>query len=147
MSASTRLRGVVLLGLAGLFVALYLWLYHMGFYGALVCGPGSCETVQASKYAYFLGQPVPLWGTVWYAAVIGLAFLALGSPSRGRVPHALLAAASVGGLGFSVYLTAIELFVIHAICMWCVVSAVLTVAIFVLVAPWRPGALGGSRVG
>ncbi len=82
MSHDTRMRGIILIGLAGLFVAVYLLLYHMGFYGAMLCGVGSCETVQASKYARFLGQPVPLWGTLWYAGVLVAGFP--GARSSGR---------------------------------------------------------------
>ena len=39
---------------------------------------------------------------------------------------------SGGALLFSAYLTYLELFVIHAICRWCVGSAVIITAIFVL---------------
>lgn len=137
MSDETRLRGIVLISLVGLFVALYLLLYQMGFYGALLCGAGSCEAVQASKYARFLGQPVPVWGTLWYSVVLVLAFLGLGPAAGGRRVEVLIALAATGGLLFSIYLTSIELFVLHAVCMWCVVSAVLTVAIFLLARPWR----------
>jgi len=137
MSYETRMRGVVLIGLVGLFVAVYLLLYQMGFYGALMCGAGSCEVVQASKYARFLGQPVPLWGTLWYAGLLVLAFLALGPAAGKRPVDLLLAVVVTGGLLFSGYLTGIELFVLHALCMWCVVSAVLTVILFVLAQPWR----------
>jgi len=143
MSYDTRLRGIVLVGLVGLFVAVYLLLYQMGFYGSLLCGAGSCETVQASKYARFLGQPVPLWGTLWYAGVLALAFLGLGPAYGRRWLDVLLALAVTGGLLFSAYLTGIELFVLHAVCMWCVISAVLTVILFVLARPWR--VLRGSR--
>ncbi len=137
MSYDKRVRGIVLIGLVGLFVAVYLLLYQMGFYGALLCGAGSCELVQASKYARFLGQPVPLWGTLWYAGVLALAFLGLGPFAGARWLDALLALAVTGGLMFSAYLTGIELFILHALCMWCVISAVLTTAIFVLAQPWR----------
>lgn len=137
MSYDTRLRGIVLVGLVGLFVALYLLLYQMGFYGSLLCGAGSCEVVQASKYARFLGQPVPLWGTVWYAGLLVLAFLALGPAAGKRWVELLLAVVVTGGLLFSAYLTGVELFILHAVCMWCVVSAVLTVLLFVLAQPWR----------
>lgn len=137
MSYDTRMRGIVLVGLVGLFVAVYLLLYHMGFYGVMLCGVGSCETVQASKYARFLGQPVPLWGTLWYAGVLVLAFLGLGPAAGKRWVDALLALAVTGGLLFSTYLTGVELFILHAVCMWCVISAVLTVLIFVLAQPWR----------
>ena len=142
MVNETRLRGIVLIGLVGLFVALYLLLYHLGFYGALMCGTGSCESVQASKYARFLGQPVPLWGTLWYAGVLVLAFLGLGPAYGRRWLDVLLALAVTGGLLFSAYLTGVELLILHAVCMWCVVSAVLTVAIFLLARPWR--LIGGS---
>ena len=137
MSYDTRLRGIVLVGLVGLFVAVYLLLYQMGFYGSLLCGAGSCETVQASKYARFLGQPVPLWGTLWYAGVLVLAFLGLGPAYGMRWLEVLLALAVTGGLLFSAYLTGVELFILHAVCMWCVISAVLTVLLFVLAQPWR----------
>jgi len=137
MSHDTRMRGIVLIGLVGLFVAVYLLLYHLGFYGAMLCGVGSCETVQASKYARFLGQPVPLWGTLWYAGVLVLAFLGLGPAAGTRWLDVLLALAVTGGLLFSAYLTGVELFILRAVCMWCVISAVLTAAIFVLAQPWR----------
>jgi uncharacterized membrane protein len=137
MSPATRFRLVALLAIAGLFVSLYMLLYHLGFYGALACGPGSCDVVQASKWAYFLGVPVSAWGLGWYAAVLVLAFLLqAGRPETGPAGR-LLALAAIAGVAFSAYLTALELFVIHAICMWCVGSAVLSVLIFVLAAPWR----------
>jgi uncharacterized membrane protein len=144
MSAAVRYRGVSLLALLGLFMSIYLLLYHMGFYGVLVCGVGSCETVQASKYANFLGVSVPAWGVAWYGAVFVLALLQQAGRAETSVPGRLLAVASLGGFGFSAYLTAIELFVLHAVCLWCVLSAVLAVCIFLLVAPWR--ALGGKKL-
>ena len=136
MTETTRLRATVLLALGGLFVALYLLLYHLGYYGALVCGTGSCEVVQTSRYARFLGQPVPLWGVLWYAGVLLLGFLSMGPAAGKRWAEGLLALVVTGGILFSAYLTAIELFVLHAVCMWCVVSAVLTLLIFILARPW-----------
>lgn len=137
MSAAARFRGVSLLALVGLFVSVYLLLYHMGFYGVLACGAGSCETVQASKYAEFLGISVPAWGVAFYGAVLVLALMLQAGREETSLPGRLLALAALGGLCFSAYLTAIELFVLHAVCMWCVVSAILAVGIFLLVAPWR----------
>jgi len=137
MSTVTRLRALTVVALVGLFVSLYLLLYHLGFYGSLVCGAGSCEVVQTSKYARFLGQPVPALGTIWYGAVLALGFLGLGPAHGARWLDLLLGIVGTGGLLFSIYLTAIELFVLHAICWWCVLSAVLTVLIFLLSLPWR----------
>jgi uncharacterized membrane protein len=53
-----------LISLAGIFVALYLLLYKLGYVGTLVCAVGSCEVVQTSKWARFLGLPVAGWGVV-----------------------------------------------------------------------------------
>ena len=39
-------------------------------------------------------------------------------------------AVSLAGFGYSVYLTYLELFVIEAVCQWCVVSAILMTVLF-----------------
>lgn len=119
-----------LLSLAGLFVSLYLYLYKLGYIGTLSCGTGGCEKVQFSSYSKFLGIEVPLLGLVGYAALLGLSILALQQPGRARWPG-LLRVLSAGGVAFSVYLTYVELFVIHAICRWCVGSAVIILLLFI----------------
>jgi len=132
-----RYRVVAILAMAGLFVSTYLLLYSLGYYGAIICGTGACEVVQTSSYAVFLGLPVPGWGTAWYAGMLVLALLmAAGRPETSR-PGLLVALGATAGLAFSIYLTVIEAFVLDAWCRWCVVSAILTVAMFALVAPWR----------
>lgn len=137
MSPVTRYRAVSVLALIGLFISAYLLLYSMGWYGDILCGTGACEVVQTSEYAVFLGVPVPAWGTAWYAAVL-VAGLILASGRVGAgAPEPVLGLLTVGGLAFSVYLTWIEAFVLEAWCRWCVASAVLTVLIFLLAAPWR----------
>ena len=119
-----------LLSLAGLFVSLYLYLYKLGYIGTLACGTGGCETVQFSSYSRFLGIDVPLLGLLAYAALLGMSMLALRQPGTGRWPG-LLRLLSGGGVAFSAYLTYLELFVIHAICRWCVGSAVIVLLIFI----------------
>jgi uncharacterized membrane protein len=137
MNPVTRLRALTVVALIGLLVSLYLLLYHLGFYGTLVCGTGSCEVVQTSKYARFLGQPVPAWGTAWYGGVFCLGLIGLGPAWERRWVDLLIGLAATGGLLFSVYLTGVEILVLHAVCWWCVLSAVLTVLIFLLARPWR----------
>ncbi|MCL7927519.1 MAG: vitamin K epoxide reductase family protein [marine benthic group bacterium] len=144
MNPVARYRGVALLALVGLFISLYLLLYHLGFYGVLACGSGSCDVVQASRYADFLGIPVPAWGVAWYGAVVALSLVQQARGDAEGLLARLLDLAALGGLAFSIYLTAIELFVLHAVCRWCVVSAVLAVGIFLLVAPWT-GIRAASR--
>ena len=123
-------QAIALLALIGLFVAMYLWLYKIGVIGSLRCGTGTCELVQASRYAVFLGVPVAFYGVVGYAALLATALIGLQPRLLPRPwPTQLLAALAVMGFLFSAHLTAIELFVLDAICRWCVGSAVIITAI------------------
>lgn len=134
-------RLVALLALAGIFLATYLALYKLGVIGALTCSIGSCETVQLSRWAMFLGLPVAAWGVAFYVGVFALAMLSLARPGGSPAVGWGLLALTGWGVLFSGWLTYLELFVIHAICIWCVVSAVLTAVLFALVVldrPWRP---------
>ena len=130
----TRRMLTALVALVGVFVALYLALYKAGIIGALACGTGGCETVQTSKWAKFLGLPVAFWGVAYYVVVFALTMAAL--QERWADSRRLLLALVVltgWGVIFSAWLTYLELFVIHAICRWCVVSAVIAVVLFALV--------------
>jgi len=124
---------VALVALAGVFVALYLTLYKLGYIGTLACAVGSCETVQTSKWATFLGFPVGGWGVGYYLFVLALALAGLtGRFADSRGLSQTLVGITALGLLFSVWLTYLELFVIHAICQWCVISAILAAILFVL---------------
>ncbi len=122
---------VAALALIGLFVAMYLTLYKLGYIGELSCSIGSCETVNTSRWATFLGLPVAGWGLMFYVATLVVAVA--GTQSRwedDRTFSVALVTMAGAGVLFSAWLTYLELFVIHAICMWCVISACITTAIF-----------------
>ena len=126
-------QAIALLALVGLFVALYLWLYKIGIISTLQCGIGACEQVQASRYEELLGVPVAFYGVVGYAALLAVALLGLRPRflAERRVTLALALLSSVGLL-FTLYLTYLELFVIHALCRWCVGSAVIVTAVWLV---------------
>jgi uncharacterized membrane protein len=125
--------GAGMLSLIGLFISAYLYLYKIGRIGSLVCGTGECETVQASAWSRFAGVEVALIGVIGYGALVLLSLAALQPGlSRRRWPADLLAGLSGLGMLFSLYLTYLELFVIHAICRWCVGSAVIISSVFCL---------------
>jgi len=126
-------QAIALLALVGFFVALYLWLHQIGVGGELKCGTGGCDTVQASPWAQQLGIPVAFYGVVGYAAILAVALVGL-QPAwlERRGPILLIAALATGGVLFSAWLTYLELFVIHAICRWCVTSAVIMAAIWLV---------------
>ena len=121
-----------MLALAGLMLSTYLLLQRMGYLGALVCGTGNCETVQASRWSEFLGIPVAAYGLAGYLGLFLVAFAGVqGRWVERPGPTRLLALLSGIGVAFSIYLTYLELFVIHAICRWCVGSAAIIVGVFV----------------
>lgn len=123
-----------LLSLAGLFVSAYLYLYKIGRIGSLACGTGGCETVQLSPWSRFAGVEVSLIGLIGYAGLLIVSLVALQPAwARRRGPATVMAALAGAGVLFTAYLTFLELFVIHAICRWCVGSAVIILAIFVVV--------------
>jgi uncharacterized membrane protein len=139
--------GQALLCLTGLFISIYLYLFKIGKIGTLACGSGSCETVQLSPQSRFLGIEVALIGVVGYAVLLLLALLALQPRFGGPAwPSRALVLLSGGAVLFSAYLTALELFVIHAICRYCVASAVIIVVIFLLALRElrRPSAAGAG---
>ncbi len=125
--------GIALLALLGILLAGYLTLYKLGVFGALLCGTGSCEYVQQSKYAVVLGLPVAAWGVVGYAAVLIVALAGLQPRwAHGRGVPAALLALTTAGLAFTAYLNYLEAFVIHAWCRWCLGSAAIMVFVFLL---------------
>lgn len=129
----TRRMLTALVALVGLFVALYLALYKAGIIGTVACGTGGCETVQVSRWSEFLGVPVAAWGVGYYALVLALSLASIQDrwmESR-RLSVAILVVTGWGVL-FSAWLTYLELFVINAICRWCVVSALIAAGLFVL---------------
>jgi uncharacterized membrane protein len=109
----------------GIGVATYITIADSGG-GAPAClaGGGGCETVASSSYSHILGVNIAVFGIVAYVLLVAAALL------RGDLARMAGFAISLGGFGFSVYLTYLELFKIEAICQWCVASAVLMTVLF-----------------
>jgi uncharacterized membrane protein len=107
-----------IVAIAGLVVAGYLTWAHFDD-AALVCvAGGGCETVQESEYAEIAGIPVAALGLMAYAIVLGL--VAWDTPGA-RLGAAMLA---LVGLLFSMYLLVLQMFVIDALCIWCLANDV-----------------------
>ena len=125
MTGTQNRMVVATVALIGAFISTYLLLYKLGAFGAIVCGDGACETVQNSPWAYFLGVPVAAWGLAGYAAILVVSILGIQPrfETDRWVSWALLIM-TTGAFGFSVYLSILEEFVIHAWCVWCIGSAV-----------------------
>lgn len=120
-----RLRRIMLvLAVLGLAVAGYLtYVHYRGIKVLCIAGGGGCEQVQSSVYSKLVGVPVATIGLVGYAVIL-LTLL-----GRGERMRLATASATIVGWAFSAYLTYRELFSIHAICQWCVASAVIMTAL------------------
>ncbi|HSK99915.1 MAG TPA: vitamin K epoxide reductase family protein [Rubrobacteraceae bacterium] len=114
---------LALTAVAGVLISAYLtWTHLRGVVPVCVGGGGGCDVVQTSRYSEILGVPVAALGLAAYAGLL------LSAALKGETAALLgLFVALVSAL-FSAYLTYLELFVIGAICQWCVASAALVAA-------------------
>jgi len=124
---------VGMLALVGVFVSIYLTLYKVGVIGTLQCAVGSCETVNTSRWATLLGLPVAAWGLGFYLVALAVAFAGIQERyADSRAFSVALCVLTGWGVLFSGWLTYLELFVIDAICIWCVASAVIVLMMFLV---------------
>jgi uncharacterized membrane protein len=98
----------------------------------LWCPPpiNGCNEVANSPYARIYNLPVGYFGVVYYFYMFGLAALLAFDPYSRGLRFAASAYAAVG-LGFSIYFAYLQIAFIHAFCIYCLVSAVTTVLLFV----------------
>lgn len=131
-----QLRLIQLLAVFGMFIAYFLLLFHNG---ALVgvCEPSGwddCGQVSGPGAPYSSIGPIPvaLLGLLGYIAM----FMAVWLKDWVNLLEEYIPEIMIGLTGlallFSAYLTALELFVIHAICRYCVISAVIVLIQFIL---------------
>ena len=119
MSDRTLRVLAALVALCGIAVAGYLTWAHFEHSQLICVAGGGCETVQKSSYSELAGIPVALLGLLSYTVVLGL----IGWDA----PAARLGAAALALVGvlFGAYLLLVQLFVIDAVCVWCVTNDVL----------------------
>jgi uncharacterized membrane protein len=112
------------LAMLGLGIATYLtYVHYSGAHVACTAGQ-SCVRVQTSQWSRLDGLPVAVIRLIGYLAILAT----LLAPDREATRMAVLGLTLVG-VGFSGYLTYRELFSIHAICEWCVSSALIMTAL------------------
>ena len=131
-----RTTDLWLLLLSGVGVVLSAYLvWTRTAHAPVYCPLGSgCEVVQSSRFAAVFGIPVALLGLLFYAFLFFIAARPL-EPGR-RLGLALPAA--FAGVGSSAVFTAVQQTVIRTTCSLCIVSALLTAAIVVMLVARRP---------
>jgi uncharacterized membrane protein len=122
----------LVLALFGALDALYLTWIKLAHVQALCTGTGGCEAVNSSVYSEIHGVPIALFGLAGYLALAALFALEARVPLlQDYAPLAVFGLALTGTV-YSAYLTYVELFVIRAVCPYCVASALLITGIFIL---------------
>ena len=125
--------------------ATYLTWIKLAHLPALCRGVGDCESVNSSGYSEIHGIPVALIGLATYLAMAALLALEPRFPMLQDYSPLTVFGLALTGTLYSAYLTYVELFVIHAVCPYCVTSALLITGILVLaVVRLVRGPLGGS---
>ncbi len=123
---------LIVLSAIGLCLAAYLtYLHYSGTTPPCSIKGNPCSQVQKSRYSELAGVPVALIGLIGYIVILGSLLVRENETTRFAT-----AALTLGGFGFSLYLTYREVFTLHKICEWCVSSAIL-MTVLVILSTWR----------
>ncbi len=148
MNKGSYLKPVILVLTAlGIILSLYLTYIHFTESRAAFCAAGTdCDTVRQSGFSTIMGVPVAALGVAGYSVLLVVFLISM----KKRTKWLLLYILALAGFVFSAYLTYIELFVIKAVCMYCIFSAVLMTIIFIALLKARSEyhpKLSGSYIG
>lgn len=120
---------LITLALLGFADATYLTLEHfMG--GIIPCVTGGCETVTTSVYATIGPVPIALLGALYY--LTSFLLLVYFSQEKKRLAFQLFLAIEAFSFVVSAVLVYLQIFVLKAICQYCVLSALITTLLFIL---------------
>jgi len=108
----------IVVAVIGLGIAAYLTVVHYAGDAPVCAIAHGCATVQKSDYAMLAGVPVALLGALGYIAILAAL---IRDDEHARTAAVFL---SLVGLGFSGWLTYVEIVKLDAICIWCVGSAI-----------------------
>jgi uncharacterized membrane protein len=131
MSASVLHSIIILCAFGGVSIALYIH-RKKRLHEPLTCPIGhSCDPVIHSRFSRFMDMPVEILGVLYYTIVVVAYLLFLFAPSLAQtVPSLILFALSALAFLFSLYLIAVQLFILRQWCTWCIISALLCTVIF-----------------
>ncbi len=123
------------LALAGIVLTAYLTFVAWSGEHPAYCGAESdCGLVQQSRWSTLLGIPIALWGLFTYALLARLVWRLRTRPSSWRMALTI----AIVGAAVSWYLTSVSVFVIEAVCVYCLASFGLINALLVLLLVRRP---------
>ena len=123
---------MAILAILGAIDSTYLLIYKLTGNNQMCLGNGGCHNVNFSPYAVIYGIPISAMGLAAYLLMLAIVLLEPQLPILKENAPLLLFGMTLVGIGFTVYLTYLELYVIHAVCTFCVASAVIITLMFIL---------------
>jgi uncharacterized membrane protein len=133
MSGDEKLRRwAIALSILGLVVSIYLIWVKFHPKDAFCAGVGDCEAVNTSIYSEFYGIPIAVFGAATYAVMLGLLLFEKRAAFLQEWGPVGVFCLALAGTLYSAYLTYLELWVIHKICPYCVISAITITTLLVL---------------
>jgi uncharacterized membrane protein len=133
MKINTLRYGAIITALIGLAVSAYLAEAKLANKDVLCFeGMGDCNIVNTSAYSMWRGIPVAVLGVIGYVVI--LAIIIIMTKQKDQSSIIILACFGVTTFGtlYSLYLTYVELFIIHAVCPWCLTSAIAMFVLFII---------------
>lgn len=123
----------IALACLGVLVSIYMTIYKLTSNNAMCLGSGDCSTVNASKYSMVYGIPVAFVGVLGYAAILGLLVLEKRAGEFFAKNSTLaIFGLAVTGFAFTLYLVYLEIFVIKALCPFCITSQITMTILFII---------------
>ena len=121
----------IILSVAGLIDTGYLFINRLK-QKPLICPlDHDCSVVTESRWGKMLGVRNEVLGLLFYAFLLALALVVFFSPSLQPVLIKIMVLAAGVGLLFSVILTGISFFVIKDYCFYCLISAFVSLFLFI----------------
>ncbi|HOW92492.1 MAG TPA: vitamin K epoxide reductase family protein [Anaerolineaceae bacterium] len=129
-TTSSIIRIAAIIGLLDSLYLAYVKLAHTEIY----CTPGlgDCDVVNASRWSTLWGIPLGVYGVAGFGVILLISLFGQKLKTLSTYSDLVLFALSLGGFLFSLYLTYIELFILRAICQWCLLSALMMTVIFIV---------------
>lgn len=126
---------IFLLGIFGFWVAYHIY-KHKRAKQPLVCPVGfDCNAVVHSDYSEFMHIPLEIFGMIYYALLSSFYLFLVFTPEN--LPNfmtGILLLVSMTAFLFSLYLILVQIFILKKGCSWCLVSAFISIFIFILTA-------------
>ncbi len=135
---------LVLLCALAIPITLYLTYKHFAVDGSSICNINArwnCEIVNKSEYAVLFGVPVSLIGLFGYLFMGFLSYVLYKGKNLIKFNKFLnqdnlkkiLTFSIIGGVGFSLYLTMVEAFILKTYCLFCVAQQIIIILMLALI--------------